>query len=283
MLSVFSYPGGKYFLLKELLELIPEHKVYVEVFGGSAKLLMNKMPSEVEVYNDIDIALFNLLYVMKDKKLFPEFIRQFENIEYSESVFNKSKKIVEYFSTKSDLDDNEKVMFAINKFINIKFSFNGNGIGFSEYDNMPQYKNYKNIGRNYLLKFICGHKRLENVILLNEDFRTVLNKYNDSDTFIYLDPPYLFSTRSKNILYNYEMSDKDHEELLDLCLKNKSKILITGYKNELYKTKLKEWNCNKKKVIISMACIRRTNGIRKINTEFMWYNYDINTTLFNSN
>jgi len=36
--TFFKYVGGKHFLLKHLLPLIPQHKVYVEPFCGSAKL-----------------------------------------------------------------------------------------------------------------------------------------------------------------------------------------------------------------------------------------------------
>ena len=41
----------------KLMPLFPEHKTYVEVFGGSGAILINKKPSEIEVYNDIEDAL----------------------------------------------------------------------------------------------------------------------------------------------------------------------------------------------------------------------------------
>ncbi len=43
--SPFAWPGGKRALKKTLLGLIPEHRIYVEVFAGSAKLLFAKPPA----------------------------------------------------------------------------------------------------------------------------------------------------------------------------------------------------------------------------------------------
>ena len=64
--AVFRFPGGKFFLVKKLLPLIPPHEVYVEVFGGAANLLFNKPPSKVEVYNDINSELVNFFRVLRD-------------------------------------------------------------------------------------------------------------------------------------------------------------------------------------------------------------------------
>jgi DNA adenine methylase len=42
--------GGKFFMLDVILKLIPKHEVYVEVFGGSAKVLLNKPLSPIEIF-----------------------------------------------------------------------------------------------------------------------------------------------------------------------------------------------------------------------------------------
>jgi len=71
MLSFFPYIGGKYYMLSTLLKLIPKHRIYLELFGGSAKLLLNKEPSKIEVYNDYSKQIANLFYVATFK--FDEF------------------------------------------------------------------------------------------------------------------------------------------------------------------------------------------------------------------
>lgn len=51
--------GGKQLMSGRLLPLFPEHRTYVEVFGGAGALLFGKNPSAVEVYNDLDSDLVN--------------------------------------------------------------------------------------------------------------------------------------------------------------------------------------------------------------------------------
>jgi len=58
-LTLIPYMGGKQGLVPRLLTMIPPHEMYVEVFGGGGALLLNKPPSTVEVYNDIDGELVN--------------------------------------------------------------------------------------------------------------------------------------------------------------------------------------------------------------------------------
>ncbi len=41
-LSAFPYPGGKTVHHQEILDRIPDHRRYVEPFGGSAAVLLNK-------------------------------------------------------------------------------------------------------------------------------------------------------------------------------------------------------------------------------------------------
>lgn len=64
-------------------------------------------------------------------------------------------------------------------------------------------------------------------------------------TFIYLDPPYLVSTRKgKKALYNREfLSLEDHNRLLDevLALPREIKVMISHYECDLYNERLKDW------------------------------------------
>lgn len=64
----FGWYGGKYSHLDWLLPLLPQTKHYCEPFGGSAAVLLNKEPSPVETYNDIDSELVNFFRVLRDQK-----------------------------------------------------------------------------------------------------------------------------------------------------------------------------------------------------------------------
>lgn len=48
--------------------MMPPHTRYVEVFGGSGELLLNKPRSKEEVYNDANGNLVNLFMQVRDHK-----------------------------------------------------------------------------------------------------------------------------------------------------------------------------------------------------------------------
>jgi len=82
-LTSFLIWEGSFYLLDKLLKLIPSHETYIEPFGGSAKLLLNKPPSKVEIYNDADIRLANLFYVVSNEATFNEFYEKVNRLVYS--------------------------------------------------------------------------------------------------------------------------------------------------------------------------------------------------------
>lgn len=86
---------------------------------------------------------------------------------------------------------------------------------------------------------------------------------------MYIDPPYLFSTRTRK-QYSYEMSDEDHLELLDVICQSKAKILISGYDSELYNNKLKDWDR------LEFAATAE-KGLKR--TEVLWLNYEPQTQI----
>lgn len=64
----FGWYGGKYSHLDWLLPLLPQTTHYCEPFGGSAAVLLNREPSNVETYNDIDGEVANFFRVLRDQK-----------------------------------------------------------------------------------------------------------------------------------------------------------------------------------------------------------------------
>jgi DNA adenine methylase len=63
------------------------------------------------------------------------------------------------------------------------------------------------------------------------------------DTFIYLDPPYKMDTRKfSRDLYEFEMSDTDHENLLIKAVNIPCMVMISHYPCDLYNDMLSGWN-----------------------------------------
>ena len=90
------------------------------------------------------------------------------------------------------------------------------------------------------------------------------------NTFIYLDPPYLGSTRSNRRYYLHEFrTEPQHRRLLEICLflsewKSKPFIMISGYDSDLYRECMKDWR------VVSFQAMTR-GGPR---TEYLWMNYE---------
>lgn len=64
----FGWYGGKYSHLDWLLPLLPACHHYCEPFAGSGAVLLNRAPSPVETYNDLDGEVANFFRVLRDDK-----------------------------------------------------------------------------------------------------------------------------------------------------------------------------------------------------------------------
>lgn len=62
------YPGGKCQSSDWIVPLLPKTKVYVEMFGGVASVLLRKPRSEVEIYNDVSGLLTETMSILSHKK-----------------------------------------------------------------------------------------------------------------------------------------------------------------------------------------------------------------------
>ena len=67
-LIAFGWYGGKYSHLDWLLPLLPKATHYCEPFGGSGAVLLNRTPSPVETYNDLDGEVVNFFRILRDQQ-----------------------------------------------------------------------------------------------------------------------------------------------------------------------------------------------------------------------
>ena len=264
--NFFSYMGGKHYMLKHILKLIPPHRIYVEPFLGSGKVFFAKKNSKIEVLNDFDYKISNLFYVVAFK--FEEFYQKINSLVYSRALL---KQFREEIKTNANLTQPlGNVDFAVKTYFlfNSSFSSNGTTLSYSYQDNRA--KTFFNKIQN--LDFI--HNRLKNAIIENQDFEIVINKYSKfEDAFIYLDPPYF----NKEFYYNVNFTLQDHIRLLQILKNSKAKWMISNYDNDLYNKELKDY------YKISIKAYKHSYGITgfsKLKTrpeeyEIIWTNYPI--------
>lgn len=259
------YYGGKYHLAKQLISLMPEHECYVEPFGGSAVVLINKPPVELEVYNDIDGEIVNFFRVLRDRS--DELIRLLKLTPYSREEFALCLE-----STDDPLEQ------ARRTFVKMRMGFSacrnltpGNW----KYNVKPSKGSAKN-----LLSFMNSIEwlpeiveRLKLVQIECRDALEVIQKFDSETTFFYLDPPYLEDTLQRSDLYLYHLPRERHIELAKLLKNIKGKFLLSGYSNPLYDELYKD--CYS--LTFNVVCIagRKVGQPRTRRTEVVWANYEL--------
>lgn len=235
----FPYLGGKYYMVKKILPLIPPHKIYVEVFGGSAKLLFRKSPSEIEVYNDVDGDLVNLFEVVRNR--FSEFMEKAQWLLYS-------RELNEKFEDLNVADDVER---AIRTWYVYKTSFNGQfGAGWSFARERNRAKEFFRV-LNYTLKKV--HERLQNVYIDRLDFRKCIKNWDSTETFFFMDPPYRNTVQANA----YAFSDADYEDLAKICHEIQGKFMITLNADQYLESLFKDFNIKYEDVLFSSYGITR--------------------------
>jgi len=225
--------GGKGNMVAKLLKLIPPHKIYVEVFGGGASLLFAKKPSPVEVYNDIDSGVVNFFRVLRDEEKFQKFYEKVCLTPYSREEY--------YYCVDTWEQCDDEVERAYRWFIVARMSFSGcfgGGWSFSVTASSRGMSGRCSAWLGVVEGLPAIHERFMRVQIEHRDFKELIPLYDTKDTLFYLDPPYVHATRSGG-RYNYECSDKDHEDLVEILLNIKGKAMLSGYANDIY-VKLEE-------------------------------------------
>jgi len=227
--SPIHWVGGKGNFVSRLLRFIPEHRVYVEVFGGGASLLFAKERSPVEVYNDIDEGLVNFFRVLRDPEKFGRFYGKVVLTPYSRVEYNYCKQ------TWRECED--EVERAYRWFVVARQCFGGHfGAGWGFSINNGKRRVVSVIGQwlSVLEMLPIFHERFMHVLVECMDFRKIIPTYDTEETLFYCDPPYVLTTRRCK-LYAYEMSEDDHRELVDLLLKVKGMVMLSGHASDIYK------------------------------------------------
>lgn len=259
--KVLTYVGGKTKLSSYLIELIPSHKTYIEVFGGGASLLFKKEPSKYEVYNDIDSSVVALFRVLRDKEKAQKLRELIYLTPYSREEFDYCNNNIENIT-----DDIEKARCVLVKF---KQSFGGQGQtwGYA----IGRGKKPKNIlvskWLNLDFYLQTAVERLKQVQIENLDFRLLVPKYDFEEAFFFLDPPYICNHK----FYKNEMDLNDHKELIDLISNIKGKVMLCGFEHEIYSV-LEELGWQKIGFKMQSTCAMNN---RPTQIHYVWLNYPI--------
>jgi DNA adenine methylase len=284
MQTVLKWHGGKSYLAKWIISLMPAHLHYVEpYFGGGAVLLARdpkrnwiasngeKLPAHLqgcsEVVNDINERLTVFWQVLKDPTDFAEFQRIVEATPFSESEWEAADMACGEFESRAQA--------AARFFIRCRQSRQGLSRDFATLSR-NRTRGGRNEQANAWLSVVDGlpeiHERLRGVVILNRDALKVIEQQDDQHTLFYCDPPYLHETRSSIGEYgDNEMSEAQHLDLLNTLANIKGKFMLSGYHSRLYDAAAQQldWKCFEREIDNKASGSKQ----KEKRLECVWTNY----------
>jgi len=262
-LIAFGWYGGKYSHLDWLLPLLPKCHHYCEPFGGSAAVLLNRDPSPVETYNDIDGEVVNFFRVLRNQT--EKFLKAIALTPFSREEF-----FIACSLNDKNISDLERARRFFIRARQVR-------TGLAQTASIGRWANCKNttragmsgvvsrwLGSLEMLPFIA--ERLLRVQIENRPALDVIKLYDDNRTLFYCDPPYPHEARGDDSSYAFEMTDEEHRELARVLHEIKGMVAISGYRCDLMDELYKDFKRHD-------APLKICHSIKKPRQEALWVNY----------
>lgn len=179
MLRIMKYPGSKTTIIHEVQKVydISGSSLFVDVFSGSGSVILNMNAINL-VYNDLNRDLYLLFYVLKNN--FQMFYRA------ADALARDRKMFFDYYDERIVMDTgNPDVDRAFSTFFNFNTSFGGMGETYGKTD-----KSIYGTYRKNVANLRGAEPKIRRMKIENMDFREIIDKYDSTGTFFYLDPPY---------------------------------------------------------------------------------------------
>lgn len=256
MKRLLNYAGSKWSMSQTIIELMPEHKAYLEPFAGSLAVFFNKDKCVLETINDIDGRLVNMY---EQIRIHPEELANLCDFTlYSRKEFENSLEV-----SSDQLEDARRMMvrcwFAIGGMVtrdSFKRNISWNGpYNTFEWNDVPR-------------RIIEASRRLKDAQIECKDALNLIQENNRNDVLIYADPPYLGKTRTSKQYLN-EYSEEQHIQLLEVLNDHKGPVLLSGYDSDIYQQYLKGWFTVKQEVSVGITNLKKRKA-----EEVIWCNFE---------
>ena len=263
-----KWHGGKSYLAARIVEMMPDHIHYVEPFFGGGAVFFRK-PIELiqghsEVINDVFGELVTFWRVLQSPEHFPEFERRMALTPLAKPVWEASLNI----------NSEDPIDRACAFFIRYRQSRQGLGRDFATMSRTRTRRGMNEQVSSWLSAvegLADAHDRLRRVVIYCEQAPALIRREDDPNAFFYCDPPYIAHTRVVKNAYACEMTDSQHEELLQTLGEVRGKFLLSGYRNPIYDAAADRYDWRRRDIQIdNKASSQKTKPTK---TECLWSNY----------
>lgn len=274
------YAGSKMHFIEKFndITLDLDKKIYVEPFFGSGSIFFNlDKKYDSYVINDANRHVMNAVKSFRDgdydtylalkEKAFSQFgdirnnkesyynFRNWFNSEY----FNKDNDLRKYTDDSGRLDfgnlieDKNPIRegflfhFLMNSCINSLVRLGPNGFNQS-YGNRFFFMDKA--------EFDAIQARLKDVIILCEDYSSVLDKFDSVDTMFFLDPPYLVRNE---VGYQKTYSETNLTNFIEQINKLEGAVVYTDIPCDLHE-RINKWSKFDTKILTSISPLRKSQG-----------------------
>lgn len=260
----FGYFGAKQRMARRIIDMLPPHNAWAEVFCGSAVVTLNKARSPIEVMNDLDSDIVNVFRVLRDSPA--ELMRLVSLTPYSREEFQISRL------DRLGLPPLERARrFLVATMMTVNGSAGSVNSGFSMSNSYARGGREARVNRWYQVpeRLEAVIERLRSVRIENIDAREMVRQFSQRPaTLLYLDPPYLMDR-----LHTYATDanvEQFHRDLLQECIDSKCMIIISGYQNPIYDEYLHRSNGWSHRRVETNT--RGVEGVDIQRTEVLWVN-----------
>jgi len=259
----FGWYGGKFSHLDWLLPLLPSCHHYCEPFGGSAAVLLNRAPSPVETYNDLDGEVVNFFRLLRDQK---EPLIEAIGL----TPFSREEFYIACSDPSPDISDLERARRFFVRARQVR-------TGLAQTASLGRWANCKSTTRAGMSGVVSRWlgsvealpeiaERLLRVQIENRPALEVIELYDAKDTLFYCDPPYPHQSRGDSNAYGYEMTDQEHRRFAEVLNAIKGRAAVSGYSCRLYDKLFAAW----RRIEAPTKTCHSVKGVRQ---EVLWVNY----------
>lgn len=248
--AIVPWFGGKRTMAPVIARQLGQHAQYFEPLCGSMAVLFAKEPSRQETVNDLHGDLINLARVLQDPQAAPVLYERLQTVLFSESFLRDA---AEHLDDESSLSlivahkpaaDSLSIERAYWYFLASWMMRNGVA-GTARMGYQVAVRWTKGGGspttrfRNAIESIPAWHERLRNVVILRRDAFGIMDRFEDCEgTAIYVDPPYMASSRSgygNGSKYKHEFEHDnplfgdDHRRLAEILRAYKQARIVVSY------------------------------------------------------